>query len=172
MRTLTIIVFIAFVAITACNNNSNVSNNSSSDSSSKDANVSGSDNNSSKTENNTANSENNSNKNAAESNKRATRTAFRCDYEVAVGASFSIELASNPTTGFRWHWVNRNSVSTIDSTGYSYKSSGAGKMGSGGAEVWTFTGRRSGTDTIKFQYNRSWEKKPALKTQVYSVNVK
>lgn len=176
MRTLAILVIIAYTAVTSCNNtgsnsNANGSSTKNSDSSSsKSSNISSS-NNSDNKSNNSAASDNNNSQNTIDNNKKATSTAVKYDYEVAVGASFSIELGSNPTTGFRWHWVNRSSVSTVDTTGYKYVSSHPGMMGSGGKETWIFTGKKPGTDSLKFQYNRSWEKKPAVNLKVFSVKV-
>ncbi|MGD0711842.1 MAG: protease inhibitor I42 family protein [Bacteroidales bacterium] len=175
MRTLAILVIIAYSAVTSCNNtssnsNANGSNTKNSDSSSKSSNISSSNNSDNKSNSSTA-SDNKNNQNTVDNNKKATRTAVKYDYEVAVGASFSIELGSNPTTGYRWHWVNRSSVSTVDTTGYKYVSSHPGMMGSGGKETWIFTGKKAGTDSLKFQYNRSWEKKPAVNLKEFSVKV-
>jgi predicted secreted protein len=165
MKKLSFLLIMAIIAITGCNSSSS---NSNSNAGTESTSVTpGSDNN---TSSSTA-TDDNSSKNVTDNNKKATRQAAKTDYEVAVGSSFSIEMTSNPTTGYRWHWMNRNSVSTVDSTGYRYIQDSPGKMGSGGKEVWTFTGKRSGTDTIRFDYNRAWAKKPAVNSKTFTVRV-
>jgi len=167
MKTLVIFLFIIIIAITSCNNNN--SNSSNTDSNNATSSNNNSICNTSKTT--SSESDNNSSKEIVDNNKRETKTAIRTDYEISVGSSFTIELVSNPTTGYRWHWINRNKVNTIDTTGYRYVGDSPGKMGSGGKEIWTFTAKRTGTDTIKFQYSRSWQKNSETNTKIYSVKV-
>lgn len=163
----------AFTAVTSCNNqngNSNTKVNSSDSSINKKSDITKNDN-SSSAENSSPAPDNNNSKNVVDNNKKETKAPAKYDYEVAVGSSFSIELASNPTTGYRWHWANRNSVSIVDTAGYSYTRSRPGMMGSGGKETWKFTGKKTGIDSIKFEYSRSWEKNPPIKSKAFFVKV-
>jgi predicted secreted protein len=166
MRKLIFIFITAIIAITGCNSSSSSNSNSNPKTESTSV-TSGNDN------NNTSSTaaDNNNSKNADDNSKKATRQASKTDYEVTVGSSFSIEMASNPTTGYHWHWINRNSVSKVDSIGYRYIQDSPGKMGSGGKEVWTFTGKRSGTDTICFNYSRAWVKNTAANSKAFTVKV-
>ena len=82
---------------------------------------------------------------------------MKTDYEIAVNESIQIELNSNPTTGFAWKWTNKDSVSIVDSTGTEYIPDAPALTGSGGKEIWKFTGLKSGTDTIKLVYCRPWD---------------
>ncbi|HZK93014.1 MAG TPA: protease inhibitor I42 family protein [Prolixibacteraceae bacterium] len=94
------------------------------------------------------------------------------DYEIAVNDSFQIELDSNPTTGFAWKWTNKESVSIVDSTGTEYIPDAPSLTGSGGKEIWKFTGMKSGTDTIKMEYCRPWDPASAVNTKNITVEVR
>lgn len=76
---------------------------------------------------------------------------------VAEGQSFTIQLASNPTTGYRWH------VASVDKTlgqpKDSYKStSPAGSVGGGGVQTFVWSGKSpldlSGDHKISLEYAR------------------
>ncbi|HPR31822.1 MAG TPA: protease inhibitor I42 family protein [Prolixibacteraceae bacterium] len=96
------------------------------------------------------------------------------DYEVAVGEDFQIEMNANHTTGYEWKWTNEASVAIVDTIGWTYESEGGGEMidGSGGKEIWTFTGISKGLDTLFFEYCRSWEANSSVDTLQYIVRVK
>jgi inhibitor of cysteine peptidase len=95
------------------------------------------------------------------------------DYIVAVDSSFTIELVSNPTTGYTWQWANRKTESIVDTTGYSFLPDNPGTTGSTGKEKFVFKGKRSGIDSLKFLYKRSWDSdSPAKDSKVFTVKVK
>ncbi len=88
------------------------------------------------------------------------------------GDSFQIELTSNPTTGYSWKWVNRKSVSIVDTIGYKYLPDSLGLVGSGGKEIWLFKGIKIGVDSLCFEYNRVWEANSTVNTKTIYVRIK
>ncbi len=91
--------------------------------------------------------------------------------EVATGQSFSIQLGSNPTTGYKW------SIKSVDKTIGAPKESfkqGGGATGSGGTQRFTWSTKSpldlDGKHTIELEYQRPWaETVPPAKT--FSVTV-
>ena len=94
------------------------------------------------------------------------------EFDIAVGETFKIELISNPSTGYSWKWVNKPDVSVVDTTGHQFVEDSPGKIGGGGKEIWQFKGLKSGSDIIKFAYNRSWESRPAARTETITVKIR
>jgi len=105
-------------------------------------------------------------------NKKTNSDNMETDYEIEVNDSFQIELDSNPTTGFAWKWTNKESVSIVDSTGTEYIPDAPALTGSGGKEIWKFTGLKSGNDTIKLEYCRPWDTTSAVNTKNVTVKVR
>ncbi|MEI6142488.1 MAG: protease inhibitor I42 family protein [Mariniphaga sp.] len=97
---------------------------------------------------------------------------MKSDYEIGVGDSFQLELTSNPSTGYSWTWSNQQDVSVVEKTDSKYTASNPGLMGGGGTEVWTFKGAKSGSDSLKLEYKRSWESGAAAETKTIKVTVK
>lgn len=93
---------------------------------------------------------------------------------VAQGQQFSIELHSNPTTGYHWR-------PTFDAGALALKSQTfasdfpitqqASHIGAGGTDVFRFEALRAGTTTITFDYVRSFER-GALDETSYTVIVR
>ena len=73
--------------------------------------------------------------------------------------TFEVRLKSNPSTGYRWVWVNRESAAA-DSVGFSFQTEKKSPpmCGAGGTEVWTFKPKVTGEPFLKFIYVRPWEK--------------
>jgi inhibitor of cysteine peptidase len=101
-------------------------------------------------------------------NSKAMKTA----YEISIGESFQIELASNPTTGYSWKWANKQEVSAVDTIDNQYIPDSPDRIGGGGKEIWKFKGLKSGSEVIKLEYRRSWQSGPAAETKTISVKVK
>ncbi|MBM4176751.1 MAG: protease inhibitor I42 family protein [Ignavibacteria bacterium] len=97
---------------------------------------------------------------------------YKFDFDIEKGKSFQIELKSNPTTGYSWKWINRTSVSIVDTAGYKYLPDRPGLVGSGGKEIWTFKGMSIGNDSLRFEYNRSWEPNSTVESKTIYVRVK
>ncbi len=97
---------------------------------------------------------------------------IKSEYEIAVNQSFQINLVSNPTTGYSWKWTNKQSVTVVDTFNFGYIPDKPMLDGSGGKEVWNFRGIKTGTDTIKLEYNRSWDPNSTVDTKKILVIVK
>ena len=93
------------------------------------------------------------------------------DHQGKVGSIIKIELISNPTTGYSWKWTNKESISILDSIGYSFVPK-SNLVGSGGVEIWEFKCKKKGTEVIKFSYNRSWEPDSTVEQKEISITVK
>jgi predicted secreted protein len=94
------------------------------------------------------------------------------DIVTAVDSVFQITFDSNPTTGYSWCWLNRGSVSIVDSMDFDYIPSKPVLVGSGGKEIWKFIGRKSGIDSLVFIYERSWEPGSGVRNKTYVVQVR
>jgi len=77
---------------------------------------------------------------------------------VKVGGRFSLKLASNQTTGYRWSLTETPDKAVVKFSGNQYRSSAQGRLGSGGVDTWTFKAVGKGRALIFLRYARSWEK--------------
>ncbi|MBI2419154.1 MAG: protease inhibitor I42 family protein [Ignavibacteriales bacterium] len=100
--------------------------------------------------------------------------SLRSEYVISVNDTIQFSLDSNPTTAYRWDWVNKESVVTVASNGSQYIPDAAPKdiVGRGGKELWKFVGIKSGIDSIKLVYHRTWETSSAIKSVSFLVKVK
>lgn len=89
-------------------------------------------------------------------------------------SSFSVELKSNPTTGFQWKLVDYNKTRfTLDKS--TYQQSQPVLIGSGGYQVFNITITRPKEivdEWMTFKYARSWEPKASLKQRVHVLTQK
>lgn len=88
--------------------------------------------------------------------------AIERELEVTAGASFTVTLCSNPSTGFEWEEVVISDSSVLRETGREFQAPGAGASeapppGAAGKEVWTFEAVKQGTSTVSMAYSRPWE---------------
>ena len=83
-------------------------------------------------------------------------TSESVKYKIAIGETFEIKLKSNPTTGYKWKWLNKEAITVVDYTGNSYVTDTPAMIGTGGNDTWTFTGIKSGTETIILGYGPAW----------------
>lgn len=89
-------------------------------------------------------------------------------HSLRVGKTMTVSLPSNPSTGYRWHWSNREAVRHVDTAFWSYDTDRPGVPGAGGVERWIFRGLSKGRDTIRLEYRRPWETVAAVKdTSLY-----
>jgi sulfatase modifying factor 1 len=86
---------------------------------------------------------------------------------VAVGEEFTVELASNPSTGYSWALAGAL-PSWLEQVGMTYVPTNPGMIGGGGTESWTFRATAAGSGTLMFQYLRPWEGIP-IQTHVCRV---
>jgi inhibitor of cysteine peptidase len=75
--------------------------------------------------------------------------------EVHVGDSFQVQLAENPTTGYRWHIKSFGdpALRIIDD---SFAASQGG-YGGGGMRHWTFEADHPAVVPLCFELKRSWQ---------------
>ena len=88
--------------------------------------------------------------------------------DLTVGEVLEIQLAENPTTGFRWQ-VQADGEPVCQPVDDRFESPG-GPPGRGGTHVWHFRACRTGTGQIDMVYRRSWET-AAAKTFTLHVRV-
>lgn len=93
--------------------------------------------------------------------------------ELTVGQTHTVTLASNPTTGYRWHVAAPPDEGILKLVGSEYKKPDSKLIGAGGHESWTFRGVGTGKTTVVMIYVRPWEKDgKAARTASFSVVVK
>jgi len=95
---------------------------------------------------------------------------------VPTGATFTVTLASNPTTGYSWKLDGSLNAKILKSEGGKYiapAQTNPPMVGVGGREVWTFKAIGPGKQTVTLIYIRPWEKNvPPVRTQKLVVTVR
>ncbi|MBI9101642.1 MAG: protease inhibitor I42 family protein [Spirochaetales bacterium] len=90
----------------------------------------------------------------------------KAEYSIKVGETINIELESNWSTGYQWHFINSDAVTVVAKSDMNYGADESGDdqiddeeelCGAPGVEVWRFTGMTPGKETLNFHYKRSWE---------------
>jgi len=77
------------------------------------------------------------------------------NYNLQIGQHIDITLNANPSTGYRWSWINKAAVTTVDSVAaISVNSNNI--PGSPSQEIWRFKAVKAGSDSIKFRYAQPW----------------
>ena len=80
--------------------------------------------------------------------------------ELAVGDIFTVELESNPSTGFQWVLADNSDSTVLQVHEQEYVMANTGDPplpGAGGKEVWTFKALAQGETTISLEYSRPWD---------------
>jgi len=77
-----------------------------------------------------------------------------------AGKEFTVELVSNPTTGYSWRLAKPLDEKILKFVGKEYFGKKTKLVGAGGREVWTFRALAKGKAKIELEYVRDWEKKP------------
>jgi inhibitor of cysteine peptidase len=94
-------------------------------------------------------------------------------YVISPGGRFTIELPANPSTGYQWQLGKPLEEEILELIDNRYQPLEAGRVGAGGADVWTFAGVGVGRTTIDLVYVRPWERGIApAKRAIYSVDVR
>ncbi|QJR15992.1 protease inhibitor I42 family protein [Usitatibacter palustris] len=103
--------------------------------------------------------------------------------ELIVGQELRLRLESNPSTGYAWAVAKTSKhggrIRIVKQKGESkYEAPPApadGKpvVGAQGVEVWTFTAAKPGSQQLKLEYRRGWEKDVApAKTATFKITVR
>ena len=82
----------------------------------------------------------------------------RNEIDLGVGDTITIDLCSNPTTGFQWEENPDISDSTVlGQTSHEFIPPKTDVPGQAGREVWVFTTLKKGESTVSFEYSQPWE---------------
>ncbi|HOG47067.1 MAG TPA: protease inhibitor I42 family protein [Anaerolineae bacterium] len=76
---------------------------------------------------------------------------------VPVGSTLTVDLCSNPSTGYAWEEPKVANEAVMQQTGHEVKPAQGGAIGAPGSEQWTFKAGEKGTSTVSFAYSRPWE---------------
>jgi inhibitor of cysteine peptidase len=95
--------------------------------------------------------------------------------ELAAGQALLVRLPSNPTTGYRWVYVEpKDAVLRVDGpSAFEAAQSAANTAGAGGTEIWKLAPLKAGQQQLRFEYRRPWEQDVApSQVATYAVTVK
>jgi inhibitor of cysteine peptidase len=91
---------------------------------------------------------------------------------VKVGEDLTIELESNPTTGYEWKMTTKPDASILGLTTDTYEAPTSSLAGAPGKRIFRFKALKAGKTTIVFENSRSWEKdEPPAQTHTVAVEV-
>ena len=91
--------------------------------------------------------------------------------KVRPGEEFSIALASNPSTGFRWKMTLPEEQRTVKLLGSGYVASQKVMPGVPGEEVYKFKAITPSETKVDFVYERPWESKTAPTRKIFTILV-
>ncbi len=78
--------------------------------------------------------------------------------QLLTGDTLSVELKSNPTTGYRWQFVAPDDPGVLNSTGDEFIAPQTERCGAPGRQKLSFTAAASGETVLRLDYVRPWEK--------------
>lgn len=84
--------------------------------------------------------------------------------EAHVGDLITVQLAENPTTGYRWQLISVDSH-LVDFQSSDYAPSSEIGTGSGGLRRFHFQAKLIGMNTIQLERQRLWEAQPSTTEQ-------
>ena len=95
------------------------------------------------------------------------------DVTVKVRGMLEVHLEANHTTGYSWVQVPvEKPVLQKQGKAHYQENPSDGKAGVGGVEIWKYKAVKVGTQNLKFEYRRSWERAPhPEKTLSFDVTV-
>lgn len=95
---------------------------------------------------------------AAEKKAQKRLSVREIDRVLAVGETDTIELESNRTTGYKWHYsMDDKGVVEVVSDEYQQYEHEEEVVGAGGRRIFEIKGAEEGTTTLEFEYSREWE---------------
>ena len=100
--------------------------------------------------------------------------ATQRQHEVLLGKRFMIALRGNRTTGYTWTIVDPPDEKVVKFIAAQYRPDAPedGRVGAGGTELFTFEAMGEGGASIKFAYQRPWEKVEPAETKTFRVVVR
>jgi inhibitor of cysteine peptidase len=92
---------------------------------------------------------------------------------LASGQDLVVRLPSNPSTGYRWIYVEpKDAVLRVDGPSSFEAQSAGGAVGAGGTEIWKLAPFKPGQQQLRFEYRRPWEQDVApSRIATYAVTV-
>lgn len=81
----------------------------------------------------------------------------RDSVDVEAGRPFRVRLASNPTTGYAWRQVGRDSAGILEIFDERYVAPRLPLIGEGGVQEFDLVARAPGRTRLRFAYGRAWE---------------
>jgi inhibitor of cysteine peptidase len=106
--------------------------------------------------------------------KMVTKTDNGSNVTLAVGDAVSVQLDSNPSTGYSWQ-ITSDDKTVLEAVGEPTFDLGAGKTpvpGAGGQQTFNFKAVGKGTTTLTLVYVRPWEKNVTpTPANTFTVNV-
>jgi len=90
--------------------------------------------------------------------------------ELRPGQPFTVRLAENPTTGYRWR-IEDWDRPVLALAGDEYHAPEDLLHGASGEHEWHFRAREPGAATLRLVYGRSWSKDNPARTYSLSVTV-
>ena len=82
--------------------------------------------------------------------------------------TYKIELDSNPTTGYDWHYEMTNNIINFEKE-YDSSNCKEGIVGCGGKAIYTLTPLKEGKTTVEFKYCRGYQE-PCIKA-IYEITI-
>jgi inhibitor of cysteine peptidase len=89
---------------------------------------------------------------------------------LTVGASFTVRLPENPTTGYRWR-IDAWDQTLLERARDEFISPATVVPGAGGEHIWEFGARAPGETTLTLMYERIWENNPPASVFSLAVSV-
>jgi len=80
---------------------------------------------------------------------------YDADYTISFDKTINIELEANWSTGYSWHWENKDAINIVDTLKREYVEEY--RRGSTEKEIWTFIGKKKGDEKLVFVYKRAQE---------------
>ncbi len=103
-------------------------------------------------------SQNNANVDEIYGQPSAALMAAKESNPVSNPAEFHVKMESNPSTGFRWVWINKDDAAAeLLEHKFIGNSTSPMMVGAGGVEEWIFKVKDSGADSLVFVYKRGNE---------------
>ena len=78
------------------------------------------------------------------------------EFEVEIGDKITVELCSNPTTGFEWDY-EMTIENVVKEEDHDFEPPEGDVPGAAGIEVWTFEAVETGTTEVLMEYSQPWE---------------
>ena len=91
--------------------------------------------------------------------------------QLRVGQTLTIQLPSNPTTGFSWTLPEKPVLLAVEKNEYVASTAKNGMAGVGGTQAFSFAAKDVGSATITLNYRRPWENDPPAKTFTVTITI-